>query len=443
MKKILAVYLDRRMLFIFVNGVASGFPWVVIGSALSAWLKDLGLSRTAIGFFGLVFAVYALNWLWAPLVDRVRLPLRARLGIGQRRAWLLLTQSVLLALIAAMAWLGPDANLVFFSLLALGVATASATQDIVVDAYRIDIIDAHERDKLPAAAALATAGWWAGFGYLGALPFFLADTAVAWRGAYWTLAGCMLIFIANTLLLREPASNRAAVQAAAQRQYESMLGGGDAVRRAIAWLLTSVVEPLRDFFTRFGHLAVLLFLFLVFFKIGEAFLGRMSIVFYKEVGFSNAQIGAYSKLAGTTATIVFSLLASVISIHYGLIRGLLIGGVAMAASNLIFAYMAHVGPDTTVFAAAILVDNFTSAFSTVAFVAFISHLTNRAYSATQYALMASAGNFGRTVFAGGSGLLVDSLHGDWITFFVITALMVIPSLLLLYWIGKRLRYLFE
>jgi len=214
-------------------------------------------------------------------------------------------------------------------------------------------------------------------------------------------------------------------------------------RRAGAWLLTSVVEPLRDFFARFGHIAVLLFLFLVFFKIGEAFLGRMSIVFYKEIGFTNAQIATYSKLAGTTATIVFSLLASVLSIHYGLIRGLLIGGVAMAASNLIFAYMAHVGPEESVFAAAILVDNFTSAFSTVAFVAFISHLTNRAYSATQYALMASAGNLGRTLFAGGSGLLVDSLAGDWIAFFVITSLMVIPSLLMLHWIGKKLRYLFE
>lgn len=441
MKKILAVYLDRRMLFIFINGVASGFPWVVIGSALSAWLKDLGLSRTAIGFFGLVFAVYALNWLWAPLVDRVRLPLCARLG--QRRAWLLLTQVVLLAFIAALAWLGPETNLVFFSLLALGVATASATQDIVIDAYRIDIINADETGKMPAAAALATAGWWAGFGYLGALPFFLADTAVAWRGAYWALAGCMLIFIANTLLLREPATERAAVQAAAQAQYEKMLGGRDLARRAGAWILTSVVEPLKDFLTRFGHIAVLLLLFIVFFKVGEAFLGRMSIVFYKEIGFTNAQIATYSKLAGTTATIAFSILASFLSIHYGLIRGLLIGGVAMAASNLIFAYMAHVGPEPSVFAAAILVDNFTSAFSTVAFVAFISHLTNRAYTATQYALMASAGNFGRTVFAGGSGWLVDSLAGDWIVFFVITSLMVIPSLLLLYWIGKKLRYLFE
>jgi len=441
MKKTTEIYLDRRMRFVFINGVASGFPWVVIGSAMSAWLKDLGLSRTAIGFFGLVFAVYAVNWMWAPLVDRVRLPLLSR--FGQRRAWLLLTQLALLVLIAAMAWLGPGANLVLFSLLALGVATASATQDIVIDAYRIDVFQQQERDKMPAAAALATCGWWAGFGYFGAAPFFLADTALSWDGAYWALAGCMFIFIANTLMLHEPASARFEAQATAQRKYQSMLGGGDAVRRAAAWLLTSVVEPLRDFFARFGYIAALIFLFIILFKVGEAFLGRMSVVFYKEIGFSNAQIGAYSKLAGTTATIIFSLIASVISIHYGLLRGLMIGGIAMAASNLIFAYMAHVGPDTTVFAAAILVDNFTSAFSTVAFVAFISHLTNRAYSATQYALMASAGNFGRTVFAGGSGLLVDWLHGDWLVFFVITALMVTPSLLMLHWIGGKLRYLFD
>ena len=141
-------------------------------------------------------------------------------------------------------------------------------------------------------------------------------------------------------------------------------------------------------------------------------------------------------------TVIFSIVASAITVHYGLVRGLMIGGISMAATNLIFAYMAHTGADTTVFAAAILLDNFTSAFSTVAFVAFISHLTNRTYTATQYALMASMGNFGRTVFAGGSGLLVDSLNGNWVVFFVITTLMVLPSLALLHRIGKKLNRLF-
>ena len=216
-------------------------------------------------------------------------------------------------------------------------------------------------------------------------------------------------------------------------------------------LLSTVLEPLKDFFTRFGKTALIILLFIMLFKVGEAFLGRMSLVFYKEIGFTTSEIATYSKLVGSTLTVIFSIIASMITVHYGLVRGLMISGVAMASTNLIFSYLAYVGPDTNVFAMAILLDNFTAAFSTVAFVAFISHLTNRAYTATQYALMASAGNFGRTLFAGGSGWMVDSLEtkkwvdmfgGEWVVFFAITALMVIPSLIMLVWISRRFKDIF-
>ena len=371
MNKIIKTYFDRRMLCIFLNGIASGFPWIIIGSALTLWLKELGLTRTAIGFFGSVFAVYSLNWIWAPLLDRVRLPLLHRLG--QRRSWLLLTQGILFILILLMAATDPRENLVWLSLLALCVATVSATQDVVIDAYRIDVLAFTEKDKLPATAALATAGWWVGYGFIGSAALYLSDLDWSWNAVYVVLAGFMLWFIFNTLRLPEPESARDEIQKQAEDSYQKLLGDSQS-RKFIAWCLVTIVEPIKDFFSRFGYIALLIFAFILFFKIGEAFLGRMSLVFYKEIGFSNSEIATYSKLIGSTLTVIFSLIAGAITVHYGLVRGLLIGGISMAATNLIFAYLAYVGPDTTIFATAIFLDNFTSAFSTVAFVAFISHL---------------------------------------------------------------------
>ncbi len=442
MQKILDTYLDKRMLFIFLNGIASGFPWVIIGSAMTLWLKDEGLTRTAIGFFGSVFAVYSINWLWAPLLDRVKIPLLTK-HFGQRRSWLLLLQGLLLILIILISYTDPKYSLLWVSLLALSVATVSATQDIVIDAYRIDIMSLKEKDKLPATAAMATSGWWVGYGFLGAVALYLSAFGINWDGVYLLISLFVIGFMINTLLLDEPDSKREQVQAKIQENYENLLGGHNLSQQISAWLLTTIVEPLKDFFVRFGYIALVVLLFIMLFKVGEAFLGRMSLVFYKEIGFTTGEIATYSKLVGSTLTVIFSIIASIITVHYGLVRGLMISGIAMAATNLIFSYMAYAGPNTNIFAMAILLDNFTAAFSTVAFVAFISHLTNRAYTATQYALMASAGNFGRTVFASSSGLLVDSLGGNWVVFFIITALMVVPSLIMLYWIGKKLKYLFE
>ncbi len=428
------------MLSIFLNGIASGFPWVIIGSAMTLWLQDEGLTRTAIGLFGSVFAVYSINWMWAPLLDRVKIPFLYKLG--QRRSWLILSQGLLLLLIVLISFTDPKQSLVWVSFLALSVAAVSATQDIVIDAYRIDVMRVEEKDKLPATAAMATSGWWVGYGFLGAVALYLSDFGASWDRVYLLMSVFMIGFMAVTLSLREPSSTREEIQANTQASYEELLGGHNLWQKISAWILTTLVEPLTDFFTRFGKTALVILAFIMLFKVGEAFLGRMSLVFYREIGFTVGEIATYSKLVGSTLTVLFSILASIITVHYGLVRGLMISGIAMASTNLIFAYLAYVGSDTTVLAIAILLDNFTAAFSTVAFVAFISHLTNRAYTATQYALMASAGNFGRTVFASGSGLLVDGLNGDWITFFIITALMVIPSLLMLYWIGRKFRYLF-
>ncbi|NOI81822.1 AmpG family muropeptide MFS transporter [Vibrio tubiashii] len=418
-------YMDRRLMWVFMLGCSSGFPWVLIGSNMSGWLKDAGLTRAAIGYFGSVFAVYAINFLWAPLVDRVRLPLLHAM-LGQRRSWIFLCQSVVLVCTLFIAGVDPSQNLMLTSMLALGIAISSATQDIAIDAFRIDTFPKSEPSKLPQASAMAVIGWWTGYSVPGYLAFINADS-VGWNGVYYGMAAIVAILMVFTLLVGEPKTQRDSLQAQAEQRHSKLVGN-----RAVAWLTVTVVEPFLDFFKRNGfRVALTLLLFVFLFKIGEAFLGRMSITFYKEIGFSNEQIGYYSKLIGWGLTILFTLVGSMVNVKFGIVRGLMIGGIAMASSNLMFAWIAKVGPNEQLFLATLVVDNFTSAFSTVAFVSFLTVVTGQAFSATQYALLASLGNFGRTTLASFSGELVDYLN-DWSTFFILTAVMVIPSLIMLY-----------
>jgi PAT family beta-lactamase induction signal transducer AmpG len=418
-------YWDKRLLWVFMMGCSSGFPWVLIGSNMSGWLKDAGLTRAAIGYFGSVFAVYAINFLWAPLVDRVKLPI-LHSTLGQRRSWIFLCQSFILVGTLFIAGVNPANNLMFTSMLALCIAISSATQDIAIDAYRIDTFPKSESNKLPQASAMAVIGWWTGYSLPGYLAFVNADS-MGWNGVYYGMAGIVVILMLFTLFVSEPKTDREALQAQAEARHNKVVGS-----RLTSWISVTVVEPFLDFFRRNGvQVAITLLLFVFLFKIGEAFLGRMSITFYKEIGFSNEQIGYYSKLIGWGATIVFTLLGSMVNVRFGIVKGLMIGGIAMSASNLMFAWIAKVGPNETLFLATIIVDNFTTAFSTVAFVSFLTILTGQAFSATQYALLASLGNFGRTTLASFSGEMVDALN-DWSLFFIITSLMVIPSLIMLY-----------
>lgn len=435
-RQALASYRDIRLLFIFFMGCASGFPWVLISSNMTGWLSDAGLSRAAIGYFGSVFVVYALNFLWAPLLDRVKLPLLGN-WLGQRRSWILLMQSLMLFATLAIAFTNPAQSLLFTSLLAMAIAIASATQDVAIDAYRIELIG-DDTVRVAPAAAMGVIGWWTGYSLPGYLAFANADQ-FGWPAVYLGMAVLIGLLMVFTLCSREPQSQREQLQRDAAARYQSRLGQARTASYLV-WLSVTVLEPFVEFFRRNGwQLAILIISFVFLFKVGEAFLGRMSIQFYKEIGFSNQQIAEYSKLVGWVATIAFTLLGSAINIRFGIIRGLFIGGIAMAASNLMFAWIALAGPKPELFIAAILVDNFTAAFSTVAFVSFLTWLTGRAFTATQYALLASLGNLGRTTLASFSGELVDFLGGNWALFFVITALMVVPGLCLLLIVGKKLQ----
>ncbi len=444
-------YLDRRLLWVFLLGCASGFPFMLIGSNMSGWLKDAGLTRTAIGLFGSIFAVYAINWMWAPLVDRIKLPVLHRC-FGQRRSWILLTQSIMLVCTLLIANTDPSFNLWLTSLLAFTIALASATQDIAIDAFRIDSFGEEEKSKLPQAAAMAVIGWWTGYSLPGYFAFINADT-IGWNGVYYGMAAFVGLLILFTLFVGEPASQRDALQAQAESRYAKRLNKGES--SILVWFTVTIVEPFAEFFRRNGvKVALTLLLFVFLFKVGEAFLGRMSIVFYKEVGFSNEQIGTYSKLIGWGATVIFTLIGSAINVRFGVVKGLLIGGIAMAASNLMFAVMAQVGPNEHLFLATIIVDNFTSAFATIAFVSFLTFLTGRAFSATQYALLASLGNLSRTTLSSFSGSLVDWIEqfewmhqiswlNPWSFFFILTTIMVIPSLLMIIGLKGHFRKLEE
>lgn len=439
-KKTFQSYFDKRLLWVFMLGCSSGFPWVLIGSNMSGWLKDVGLSRSTIGYFGAVFVVYSINFLWAPLIDRVKLPF-LNLRLGQRRSWIVGCQLIILICTLAIATINPQLNLVLISFFALILATASATQDIAIDAYRIDSFQRSESAKLPQASAMTVMGWWTGYSLPGYFAFTYADI-IGWNNVYYFMAIVILILIIFTLLTNEPKTQREYLQKQAEQRHQQLLfkqtravdtaTHSHQYRKIITWFSVTLGEPFYDFFKRNGtQVALILLLFVFLFKIGEAFLGRMSIPFYKEIGFSNEQIGHYSKLIGWGATLGFTFISSLFNVRFGIVKGLMLGGIAMASSNLMYAWIASVGPNEQLYLATIIVDNFTTAFSTVAFVSFLTVLTGQAFSATQYALLASLGNLGRTTLASFSGELVDYLN-NWSLFFIITALMVIPSLIMLY-----------
>jgi len=446
----MSVYFERRMARILLLGIISGFPWVLIGSSLSLWLKEDGLSRSTIGWAGLIFGVYAFNFLWAPLVDRIRIP--GLTGVlGHRRAWIVTLQAVILVCLVLWSMIDPTANLAAVIGVGLIIAIASATQDITVDALRIEQIGTTEGEAMAAGAATAVVGWWTGFKLGGVVALEtaerlqLAGVENYWQTTFLVLGGVVILCNIGLMFVRERAPDeRIAAQEKVDHMISDSLHATGATGRIAGWLGGTLIGPLMSFFRRNGvpiALAVLGFIFL--FKIGEAFLGRMSVVFYKEIGFSKSDIALYSKGLGWITTVAFTLLGGLVAIRVGLVRGMFVAGLAMAATNVLFSVLTWTGKSELLFATAVVLDDLTSSIATVTFVAFISMLVDRTYTATQYALLASIGTAGRTLFAASSGELVDWLGGDWGTFFLITAVMVLPSLVCLWLIRHKLKAMLE
>ena len=440
-----SVYFDRRMIKILLLGAISGFPWVIIGSSLSLWLKEDGLSRSTIGWAGLIFAVYAFNYLWAPIIDRVRIPWLTN-KIGHRRGWIVLMQAIILICLVCWSLINPTANLALVISIGLIIAIASATQDITVDALRIEQIGEHEGKSMQAGAAMAVVGWWTGYKLGGVVALNAAEffQEIGFEN-YWQITFLILgiIIIAcniGLMFINETLStDRNSSQKLREKLIERKLGVSNIITKSAAWIAGTVVGPVSSFFKKNGFniaLAILAFIFL--FKIGEAFLGRMSVIFYKEIGFTKSDIALYSKGLGWITTVIFTLLGGLFAIRSGVIKAMFISGILMASTNLLFSVLAWSGKSELLFAIAVIFDDMAAAFATVAFVAFISMLVDRTYTATQYALLASIGTAGRTTLAASSGALVDWLNGDWGIFFILTAIMVIPSLIFLYMIKDKL-----
>ena len=441
-----AVYFDRRMIKILLLGAISGFPWVIIGSSLSLWLKEDGLSRSTIGWAGLIFAVYAFNYLWAPIIDRVRIPLLTN-KFGHRRSWIIVMQTIILFSLISWSLINPTANLALVISIGLIIAIASATQDITLDALRIEQIGEHEGKSMQAGAAMAVVGWWTGYKLGGVVSlntaefFQLAGFENYWQITFLVLG--ILIIICNIGLMFVNETNtfdRESNQKQAENIIAGKLGSSNIITKIIAWLTGTIIGPVISFFKKNGfNIAIAILGFVFLFKIGEAFLGRMSVIFYKEIGFTKSDIALYSKGLGWITTVIFTLLGGLFAIRSGVITAMFVSGILMASTNLLFSLLAWSGKSELLFAIAVIFDDMAAAFATVAFVAFISMLVDRTYTATQYALLSSIGTAGRTTLAASSGALVDWLNGDWGIFFIITAVMVIPSLIFLYLIKDKLK----
>ena len=442
-KQIFNSYFEVRMLKILLLGAISGFPWVLIGSSLSLWLKEEGLSRSTIGWAGLIFGVYAFNYLWAPLVDRVQVPFLTK-KVGHRRAWIILMQLTILLSLIFWSIINPTENLALVITVGLIIAIASATQDITVDALRIEQIGENEGKSMAAGAAMAVVGWWSGYKLGGVLSLFSAEFLQN-RGHenYWQLTflilGILIILMNIGLMFVNETdnSNRYQKQQENDKLISNKFNKSNLLTKTFSWIGGTVCGPIVSFFKKNGFsIAIGILGFVFLFKVGEAFLGRMSIIFYKEIGFSKSDIAIYSKTLGWITTVIFTLLGGLFVIRSGVLKAMFLAGIIMASTNLLFSVLAWSDKSELLFAIAVIFDDIAAAFATVAFVAFISLLVDRAYTATQYALLASIGTAGRTTLASSSGALVDWLNGDWGTFFILTALMVIPSLIIL-WIMRN------
>ncbi len=442
----LSTYKDVRMLRILLLGAISGFPWVLIASSLSLWLKEEGLSRSTVGWAGLIFAVYAFNYLWAPIIDRVQIPILTK-KLGHRRGWIILMQTIILLSLVVWSLINPTQNLALLIAVGLVIAIASATQDITVDALRIEQINENEGKSMAAGAAMAVVGWWTGYKLGGVVSLFTAEffenlgVINYWQMTFLVLGGLIILMNIGLLFVHEPLeTDRQIKQKETDKLIRGKLGSNNVITNFIVYITGTIGGPVISFFKKNGFaIAAGILGFVFLFKIGEAFMGRMSIIFYKEIGFSKGQIAIYSKGLGWITTVVFTLIGGVMAMRAGTIKTMFFAGGLMAGTNLLFAVLAWTGKSEILFAIAVIADDITAAFATVAFVAFISLLVDRTYTATQYALLASIGTAGRTTLASSSGALVDWLNGDWGTFFILTTIMVIPSLICLWLIKNKIK----
>jgi PAT family beta-lactamase induction signal transducer AmpG len=398
-------------LTMFFFGFTSGLPFLLVGGTVSAWLKEGGVSLEVIGLISYATLTYSLKFLWSPAVDRLRLPLLSRLG--QRRGWLLGAQLLLLASLLGMAFMTPQ-SLTPFIVCIFAAAFAGATQDVVVDAYRIEIAPPEAQGAL---AATYTLGYRLALLASGALALILADH-VSWSEVYQLMALLLIGVMVATLFAREPehGESRAPTLAAA--------------------IEDGVIGPFVDFFRRYrGNIGIALLLFIGLFKISDQMLGVMALPFYLDSGFTKTEIGAVSKIFGVWIGIAGAFIGGATVVRFGIERTLLAGIIIGGASNLLYLILAMHPGDITLFTLVISGENFSGGFLGTAAVAWLSALVNRRYTATQYALFSSLVTLPGKVIGGLSGFMVTAM--GYTGFFVFSTVAVLPALLLFFWLRPR------
>jgi len=421
-REAIAAYRDRRVLAMLFLGYSAGLPFLLVFSTLSAWLHDANVARSTIGFLSWLGLMYSIKVFWAPVIDTVDLPGLGR-WLGHRRGWLLLAQLLIAGGLVGLSGTDPSAALLPVVVFGLLVAFGSATQDIVVDAYRIEVAGTELQAALSAAYI---------FGYrlallvAGAGALYIAEF-VSWPVAYLSMAGCMLVGVGTTFCIREPVRDRADPAFPAR---------GD--RRVGAWFRHAVVGPFREFFLRNGlPVAALLLTLIAVYRLSDITMGVMANPFYLDLGFSKAEIASVVKVFGFGMTLFGAVMGGVFVVRYGLRAMLMAGAVAVAVTNLAFAGLASLDDASlTALAMVVSADNFSGGLANVVFIAFLSGLTNRAYTATQYALFSSLMTLLGKFVGGYAGVVVDvSGYG---VFFVYAALLGVPAMVLVAILGRRM-----
>ena len=414
---VISVYCEKRLLIVFFMGFASGMPFLLTGATLSIWLTEVGVSLTTIGLFTLVGTPYNLKYIWAPFIDRVQIPIMGRL-LGRRRSWMLFIQSGLIFAILALGVSNPHSMPGVTALSALAVAFFSASQDIVIDAYRIEILDEEQQG---AGAAMTQAGYRFGLLASGAGSLYLA-AHMRWPLVYAIMAGLVFVGIVATLVAPVPKAE-AAVKAMTEKQD--------------AWFRETIIDPFVEFFKRSNPTTALLILaFILLYKFGDAFAGVMANPFYIKIGFTKVEIANVSKIFGVFATLLGVFTGGLVVKRFGILKSLLYCGVLQMLSNLMFAFQAAIGPSVKFLVLTIGIENFSGGMGSAAFVAYLSMLCNLHYTGTQYALFTSFMAFGRTWLSALSGWVAENT--DWVTFFISSTFVALPGLLLLVWMIKKL-----
>ena len=414
-------------------GFSAGLPFLLVFSTLSAWLRDSGLALSTIGFFSWIGITYSIKVFWAPVVDRT--PIFLLTGrLGKRRSWMLSAQLLIALGLAGMAMCDPQAHLQQIAIFALLVAFGSATQDITIDAYRIEAVD---RLLQGAMAASYVFGYRVALLVAGAGAFYIA-AAQTWQYAYFTMACLMGIGVVTTLIIAEPAHPVSDSVGELESEVGRKMGvkeGTHMFDRLTAWFASAVVSPFVEFFRRNGLLALVILLLIGTFRLSDITMGVMANPFYLDLGFSKIEIANVTKIFGFFMTILGAGLGGIFVLRYGIYKPLLVGAILVPVTNLFFVWLAMSDPDTVSLAVVISMDNLSGGFATSAFIAYLSSLTNTTYTATQYALFSSLMTLPAKIIGGFSGIVVEAAGYAW--FFLYAGVLGAPALLLIIYLMRK------